>query len=260
MKTLYLRLFAIIFFLGASSSSLYAQVKIGDNPQTIDAASVLELESSDKALVIPRMNTIQMDAIIPLEGAMVYNTDAQCVHYYDGTIWINICEAFGDAFAITNDSVVNPFKTILIQQTDNNYNLEVGILTGVNLGNGIVENRHIIDGAITNAKIRDNQINSRKIINGSILPVDLSAGPTPGSVLQTSADGSTVNWAQITASNVLGENLTPGDPSIIVGNGAGATLTNAEIRVADLGITTAKLADGAVDNTKLADNAVTTDK
>jgi len=74
--------------------SLEAQVKIGDNPQNIDAASVLELESSDKVLVITRVTTAQMNAITPLQGALVYNTDLQSVHYYDGTMWINVKSKF----------------------------------------------------------------------------------------------------------------------------------------------------------------------
>lgn len=50
--------------------TIYAQVKIGDNPSAIHPNSILELESTDKALVISRMSTAQMNAITPLHGAL----------------------------------------------------------------------------------------------------------------------------------------------------------------------------------------------
>lgn len=70
----------------------YSQVKIGDNPSLIDASSILELESSNKALVLTRLTDSQINALTPLEGAIVYNTDAQCVFVYDGIIWKNLCD------------------------------------------------------------------------------------------------------------------------------------------------------------------------
>ena len=103
-----------------------AQVKIGDNPQTIDAASVLELESTDKVLVITRVNTLQMNAIVPLQGAMVYNTDVQSVHYFNGTEWINIGGGGGGAGGpLTADPIVNDAPTIVITPTGTGDNLEV---------------------------------------------------------------------------------------------------------------------------------------
>lgn len=71
--------------------TIYAQVKIGDNPSAIHPNSILELESTDKALVISRMSTAQMNAITPLHGALVFNTDENCVFIYDGTSWKNLC-------------------------------------------------------------------------------------------------------------------------------------------------------------------------
>src|SRR5690606_15535355 len=80
---------------------LSGQVKIGDNPQTLHPASILELESNSRVLVITRVNDAQMSAINPLKGAVVYNTDHDCIHYYDGTNWINICEALDNTFTVT---------------------------------------------------------------------------------------------------------------------------------------------------------------
>ena len=72
---------AICVVLALFSSVAFSQVKIGDNPETLDATSLLELESSTRALVITRVDTSTMNDMTPLRGALVYNTDAECVFY-----------------------------------------------------------------------------------------------------------------------------------------------------------------------------------
>ncbi|HZJ21519.1 MAG TPA: hypothetical protein VFD35_14355, partial [Pricia sp.] len=90
------------------SSFASAQVKIGDNPQTIDPTSVLELESTERVLVITRVDSLQMSNIVPNRGALVYNTSADCVFYYNGTDWINLCGGGGAVNGLTTDPIVNP--------------------------------------------------------------------------------------------------------------------------------------------------------
>jgi hypothetical protein len=72
-----------------------AQIKIGNNPQVLNTASLLELESSSKVLVISRMTQVEMAALSPLQGAMVYNVDSSCIYYYDGLQWNNLCNNSG---------------------------------------------------------------------------------------------------------------------------------------------------------------------
>ena len=81
----------LLFFIFISFCA-NAQVKIGQNPNTIDSASIVELESTDKAFVLTRLTTAQMQAISPLNGAVVYNTDTKCVHYFNGSVWTNLCD------------------------------------------------------------------------------------------------------------------------------------------------------------------------
>ena len=107
---------------------LLGQIKIGDNPQNIDASSVLELESSTRVFVITRITDAEMNALNPLRGALVYNTDADCVHFFDGNNWLNLCEALG--LSLTADAIVNQNPTIVITQNGENYNFEVGEIRG----------------------------------------------------------------------------------------------------------------------------------
>lgn len=71
----------------------FSQVKVGDNPSSIHLSSILELESSDKVLVISRMTSTQMNAIQPLRGALVFNIDQNCVFMYDGSSWRSLCSS-----------------------------------------------------------------------------------------------------------------------------------------------------------------------
>ncbi len=68
-----------------------AQLKIGDNPNTIIASSALEIESTDKGVLIPRMTKAQKNAIAtPSTGLLVFQNapDSVGFHYYNGTEWV----------------------------------------------------------------------------------------------------------------------------------------------------------------------------
>lgn len=90
-----------LFFAAIGLSN--AQVKIGENPQSLNNASLLELESNSRVLVLTRVNQTQMSAITPLQGALVYNTDEACIFQYDGTQWVNLCQAFNVSFVDNGD-------------------------------------------------------------------------------------------------------------------------------------------------------------
>ncbi|NNF19451.1 MAG: hypothetical protein HKN61_06705, partial [Flavobacteriaceae bacterium] len=149
------RYLPVLFVLGCMLTGS-AQIKIGENPQNIHPASVLELESNNRALVITRVNTQEMNAIVPLQGAMVYNNDTQCIHFYDGNGWLNLCDALGLSFS--TDPVVNPAETIVITETEGNRNFEVGQITGMN----------IVDFSIGGAKLQNNSITANKLAANSV--------------------------------------------------------------------------------------------
>lgn len=72
-----------------------SQVKIGDNPTTINANSVLELESTNKGFLPPRIALNDKSSIAPLTGTvtagmLVYSTGgtlADGYYYWNGTAW-----------------------------------------------------------------------------------------------------------------------------------------------------------------------------
>lgn len=93
------------------STSLFAQVKIGNNPSQININSLLELESSEKVFVLNRLTSVEMNNIQPLHGALVYNTDEKCIFLYEGTYWKNLCEFNNNDF-ITSISSQSESKRV----------------------------------------------------------------------------------------------------------------------------------------------------
>lgn len=60
-----------------------------------DPSAVLDLQSQEQGLLLPRMSTAERDAInSPAPGLMIYNTDDSCFNYYSGASWIQDCGAF----------------------------------------------------------------------------------------------------------------------------------------------------------------------
>lgn len=67
-------------------------VKISTNPGSPNSASMLEIESTDKGLLPPRMTSNQRDLINnPPAGLRIYNIETNCENFYNGTSWMELC-------------------------------------------------------------------------------------------------------------------------------------------------------------------------
>ena len=150
------------------TQGMTAQVKLGDNPQSIDPASLFELESTDQVLVITRVSNAELQAITPSMGALAYNTDEKCLFYHNGEVWINLCEALGRAF--TTDAIQNEFPTIVITPLEESINFEVGEIRSEN----------IVDFSIGSQDIQNNSINSEKLADASVGAAELQDNAVTG--------------------------------------------------------------------------------
>lgn len=69
-------------------SSVFTFSQIGIGTKNINNTSMLELSSSTKGLLTPRMNTAQRNAIdLPVKGLLIYNTDEATFNTFNGTNW-----------------------------------------------------------------------------------------------------------------------------------------------------------------------------
>lgn len=81
----------ILFASGLLLASVcFGQNKnVGINTNTPDPSAVLHLESNDQGLLVPRLTTLERDAITaPATGLIIYNTDFLQEELWNGTCWV----------------------------------------------------------------------------------------------------------------------------------------------------------------------------
>jgi hypothetical protein len=76
------------------NTGMASGLKIGTSPSTVDASSALEIESTTKGFVPPRLTTSQMNGISsPLVGSVIFNTTLNCLHQYRTAGWESMGES-----------------------------------------------------------------------------------------------------------------------------------------------------------------------
>jgi hypothetical protein len=71
--------------------TLNAQVGINDNNASPDASAMLDVKSTTKGMLIPRMTTTERNVISsPATGLMIYNTTTNQFNFHNGTVWVAI--------------------------------------------------------------------------------------------------------------------------------------------------------------------------
>ena len=84
MKKLTILLTVVLF----TALSTMAQVAINTNGTDPDNSAMLDVKSTAKGILIPRMTTAQRTGIsYPAQGLMVYDTYLDAFYFYDGTEW-----------------------------------------------------------------------------------------------------------------------------------------------------------------------------
>lgn len=116
MKKIYLIAFVLITICAQ------AQVKIGNNPATINSNSLLELESTNKGFLPPRVALDSISSVAPLTGTvpagmLVFSsggTVADGYYFWNGTQW-NILATTNTSFVIktTNDTLTKSETFVL---------------------------------------------------------------------------------------------------------------------------------------------------
>ena len=139
MKNLYTKL-SILLLIIFSSFASFSQVLITDDGTTNpDGSAMLEIKSSDKGMLIPRLTTLQRTSIgSPVAGLLVYDTTAGSFFIYGknskGTnAWIDLSVPSGiwetdalnnvylaDTYNNVGIGTTNPTKKLVIQADNDN--------------------------------------------------------------------------------------------------------------------------------------------
>ncbi|HSK13497.1 MAG TPA: tail fiber domain-containing protein, partial [Phnomibacter sp.] len=99
-RSLFPSLFILLMGHGANSQS------VGIGTSSPHASSLLEISSTTKGLLMPRMSTAQRTAIgSPAKGLMVFDNDANSIWYHNGSVWVN---ASSGGWSLTGNAGTNP--------------------------------------------------------------------------------------------------------------------------------------------------------
>ena len=173
--------YALSFFLLFAGLLAHAQLKIGDNPTTINKSSILELESTRQGLLLPRLtDTVAINGLTPPDGMIIFLTSDKSLRLRSNGSWKKIADlaAAASNWALTGntgtDSTLNFIGTVdgepLIMKTNNAERLRIN-------SNGFVG-------------IGQNTPTANLDVNGTVKLESLAADSTLLQVLVLAADGS----------------------------------------------------------------------
>jgi hypothetical protein len=100
----------LLYLLVLQVFDAHAQVKVGENPETIHTSAVLEIESENKGFLPPRLTTAERDAIsTPAVGLSIFNTTTMCLQWYNGTGWFDACDGRLTAGPVSDCPFIPPY-------------------------------------------------------------------------------------------------------------------------------------------------------
>lgn len=120
---------------------------VGIGTSTVEPSAILDLTSTDKGFLPPRMTTPQRDAINnPAAGLVIYNTQDSLLQYFNGECWLAVfqedCDdcvfdiSISDTAGIINRTTIDTAGTdiILNQTTGNPQNIAMFLLHNLPAG------------------------------------------------------------------------------------------------------------------------------
>ncbi len=118
---------SLILIVLVVAKTSFAQIGIGTSSPS--SASRVEVNSTSKGVLFPRMTNTQMNAITsPVQGLQIYNTDANCMYFYNGQRWMSTLNAIS-TLANAGDVVqLDNFKVRV--STSGNRSMQISTVSG----------------------------------------------------------------------------------------------------------------------------------
>ena len=100
----------LISILGLNNIFAQQNIGISETQITPDITSILEVYSTSKGILIPRLTTAQRNAIItPANGLLVFDTGIDCFMFYSLTLsgWQSLCNSapVADSYLISSSAL-----------------------------------------------------------------------------------------------------------------------------------------------------------
>jgi hypothetical protein len=248
MKSLSLLLFIFL----TSFSKISAQIAINETNTPPNPTSMLDINSTTKGLLIPRMTAAQKAAINPVPvGLMVYDVTLNNFSYFNGSVWIDVSGASGSPWTVsTPNAYYNNAGNVGIGTTNPTSKLDVWTnatstiaISGTNSSGGYgVYGRSagsgvgVLGEAFGANAIGGNFVTSGNASNEIALKAETISG---GTAAFFTAPGTTGKALIVDAGNVGIGNTTPSKAKLIVDSNP-SLLTNAIFGSNGLGISIQK--------------------
>lgn len=120
MKNILLLTLIILCIAAVKPCPLAAQsVAINADGSAPNTSAILDIKSSSKGMLVPRMTTAQRTAVTtPAPGLLVYDTDSKSFWFYNGTAWSNLSASATAGWSLTGNSGTSK-ATNFVGTTDN---------------------------------------------------------------------------------------------------------------------------------------------
>ena len=152
---------AVLFFIAFFSLAVVskAQLKIGDNPTSIQKSSILELESSRQGLLLPRLaDTASINALNPPDGMIIYLSADNSLRLRSNGYWKKVADMSAALanWSLTGNSGTNPSNNFigtidgqpLVIRTNNNERLRIDAAGNVGIGTANPTAKLNVDGTV----------------------------------------------------------------------------------------------------------------
>ena len=100
--------FSFLLLALCFSNLIHGQVAINTTGNNANASAMLDVESTTKGMLIPRMTTTQRTAIsTPASGLLVYDNTTSSFWFYSGSGWTEINTSLSNVWSINGNSNTN---------------------------------------------------------------------------------------------------------------------------------------------------------
>jgi len=197
--------FMLAIFVYYASSAIAQGVAINTDGSDADASAMLDVSSTSKGLLLPRMTNDQRNSISnPAAGLMIFNTDVNILQFYNGSSWLNInlnSEPVATNVDFSGLLIDNQTLTGSYTYSDNESDTEgTSTFQWYRADDASGTNQIAISGEtdITYVLTSDDV---NKYISFEVTPI-AQTGTTSGIPVKSAYQGSIINNAAPTASNV----------------------------------------------------------
>lgn len=140
--------FLCLFIFCFPNAIFFAQV--GINTTTPDAGAVLDVVSTNKGLLLPRISSHTVISN-PVNGLIIFDESDQCINFYANDSWINPCQASSASkcgagyTAVKMKDVEVSAEDVGIAVSKDGYLFVTGIMTSTTVFGGLTLNQKLYD-------------------------------------------------------------------------------------------------------------------